>query len=87
MREGLLVVRPKKFIVALQKAGFELRRQSGSRTIMYKRGIRRPISIPAHVKDPPKGTLGATIREAGLTRDEFLKSLQVAIQSFRALCI
>lgn len=75
MREDLLVVRPKEFIVALRKAGFELRRQSGSHTIMYKRGIRRPISIPEHVKDPPKGTLGAIIREAGLTRDEFSKSL------------
>ena len=75
MREALPVMKPKEVIAALEKAGFELRRQTGSHAIMYKPGIRRSISIPQHPKDLPKGTLRAIIREAGLTKDEFLKLL------------
>jgi len=75
VREDLPVIRPREAIAALEKAGFELRRQTGSHIIMYKPGIRQPISIPQHPKDLPKGTLRAIIREAGLTRGEFLKLL------------
>jgi predicted RNA binding protein YcfA (HicA-like mRNA interferase family) len=75
VREDLPVMKPKEVIAALEKAGFELKRQTGSHAIMYKPGIRRPISIPQHLKDLPKGTLRAIIREAGLTRDEFSKLL------------
>lgn len=73
MREDLPVMKPREVIAALEKAGFELRRETGSHIIVYKPGVRRPISMPQHLKDLPKGTLRAIIREAGLTRDEFLK--------------
>jgi predicted RNA binding protein YcfA (HicA-like mRNA interferase family) len=59
-------------MTALEKAGFEVRRQTGSHVIMYKSGIRHPISIPRHPRDLPKGTLRAVIRQAGLTVEEFL---------------
>jgi predicted RNA binding protein YcfA (HicA-like mRNA interferase family) len=75
VKEDLPVMKPGEVITALEKAGFELRRQTGNHMIMYKPGIRRPISIPQHPKDLPKGTLRAIIREAGLTRSEFLKLL------------
>jgi len=75
VREALPVMKPKEVIGALEKAGFELRRQTSSHIIMYKSGARHPISIPQHPKDLPKGTLRAIIREAGLTKDEFLKLL------------
>ena len=75
MKQDLPVMKPREVVAALQKAGFELRRQTGSHIIMYKPGIRHAISIPQHPKDLPKGTLRAIIREAGLTRDEFLKLL------------
>jgi len=76
VREDLPAIKPKELIAALEKAGFELRRQTGSHAIMYKPGTRRSISVPRHPKDLPKGTVRAIIREAGLTREEFLRLIQ-----------
>ncbi len=72
MTRELPVLRPKQVVSALRKAGFKIRRQTGSHVIMYKSGMRHPISIPQHPRDLPKGTLRAIIREAGLTVEEFL---------------
>jgi len=72
MRRELPALKPKQVVAALEKAGFEVRRQTGSHIIMYKSGIRHPISIPLHPRDLPKGTLRAIIREARLTVEEFL---------------
>jgi len=72
MRQKLPTLKPKQVIATLGKAGFEVRRQTGSHVIMYKSGIRYPISIPLHPRDMPKGTLRAIIRQAGLTVEEFL---------------
>ena len=72
MRREMPVLKPKQVVAALEKAGFELRRQTGSHVIMHKSGIRYPISVPQHPIDLPKGTLRAIIRQAGLTVDEFL---------------
>ena len=72
MRQELPVLKPKQVVATLEKAGFEVRRQTGSHVIMYKTGIRHPISIPLHPRDLPKGTLRAIIREARLTIEEFL---------------
>jgi len=72
MRRELPTLKPKQVVAALEKAGFTVRRQTGSHVIMYKSGIRHPISIPQHPGDLPKGTLRAIIIQAGLTIDEFL---------------
>ena len=72
MRQELPVLKPKRVVAALEKAGFEIKRQTGSHVIMYKSGIRYPISIPQHPKELPRGTLRAIIREAGLTVKELL---------------
>lgn len=72
MRRGLPTLKPNQVVAALAKTGFEVRRQTGSHVIMYKSGIRHPISIPQHPRDLPKGTLRAIIRQAGLTVEEFL---------------
>ena len=72
MRRELPILKPKQVVAALEKAGFQIRGQTGSHLIMYKSGIRHPISIPQHPGDLPKGTLRAIIRQAGLTVDEFL---------------
>jgi len=72
MRRELPILKPKQVVTALEKAGFKVRRQTGSHVIMYKSGIHHPISIPQHPKDLPKGTLRAIIRQAGLTIEEFL---------------
>jgi len=75
MRQDLPVLKPKEVVAALERSGFELRRHTGSHVIMYKSGFRRPISIPQHPRDLPKGTIRAIIREAGLTVEEFMKLL------------
>ena len=72
MRRELPVLTSRQVLAALEKAGFEVRRQTGSHMIIYKSGIRHPISIPQHPRDLPKGTLRAIIRQAGLTVEEFL---------------
>ena len=54
MRQELPVLKPKQVVAALEKAGFEVRRQTGSHVIMYKTDIRHPISIPLHPGDLPK---------------------------------
>ena len=75
MVSELPILRHRQVVAALEKAGFEVRRQTGSHLIMYKSGFPHPISIPQHTGDLPKGTLRAIIRQAGLTVDEFMSFL------------
>jgi predicted RNA binding protein YcfA (HicA-like mRNA interferase family) len=75
MKRDLPSLKPGELVTALEKAGFLLKRQTGSHAILYKPEIPRPISIPIHTKDLPKGTLRAIIRQSNLTVDEFLKLL------------
>ncbi len=76
MTAELPSLKTKRVVTALQRAGFEIKRQTGSHIIMYKSGINRPISIPQHVKDLPKGTLRTIIRQSGLTTEEFVSLLR-----------
>ncbi len=73
--KDLPVLKPLEVISALQRAGFVLKRYSGSHAILYKAETRRPISVPIHAKDLPVGTLRAIIRQANLTVGEFLALL------------
>lgn len=75
MRQQLPVLKPRQVVAALEKAGFKVRRQTGSHVILYESSIRRPISIPLHAGDLPAGTLRAIIRQAGLTVREFSQFL------------
>ena len=75
MRRELPVLKPRQVVAALERAGFEARRQTGSHVIVYKPDIHYPISIPQHPRDLPKGALRAIIRQAGLTVDQFLSLL------------
>ena len=76
MKRELPSLKPKELVAALERSGFLVKRQTGSHLILYKPGIPRPISIPVHTKDLPKGTLRAIIRQANLTVDEFLKLIK-----------
>ncbi|MBN1160646.1 MAG: type II toxin-antitoxin system HicA family toxin [Dehalococcoidales bacterium] len=75
MRKELPSLKPKELVGVLERAGFILKRKTGSHAILYKPGILRPISIPVHTKELPKGTLRAIIRQANLPIDDFLKLL------------
>lgn len=64
-----------KVVKALSKLGFEIDHQTGSHMILRqsKEPYRR-LTVPNH-RELDKGTLNAIIKQAGLTRDEFLELL------------
>jgi predicted RNA binding protein YcfA (HicA-like mRNA interferase family) len=76
MKGELPSLKPKELLAVLIKVGFQVKRQTGSHVILFKPGIPRPISIPMHVKDLPKGTCRAIIRQTNLTLDEFSELLE-----------
>ena len=59
-------------IKALEKAGFHIKRRHGSHIILRRNDPFSQLVVPEH-KELDRGTLRAIIRQAGLTRGEFLK--------------
>jgi predicted RNA binding protein YcfA (HicA-like mRNA interferase family) len=59
-------------IRAFQKLGYQVDHQTGSHIILRHPQMRR-LTVPNH-RELAKGTLRALIREAGLTKEEFLVS-------------
>ena len=66
----------KEVIKSLSKAGFEIIRQKGSHVIMKKITSEGEIAtvVPNH-KEIDKGTLIEIIRQAKLTREDFMNLL------------
>jgi predicted RNA binding protein YcfA (HicA-like mRNA interferase family) len=64
----------KTAVKAFERAGWFVRGQVGSHTMMNKPGIYANLSIP-HNKELSVGTLRKLIRAAGLTVDDFLDLL------------
>ncbi|ODS42656.1 MAG: hypothetical protein MSIBF_04965 [Candidatus Altiarchaeales archaeon IMC4] len=73
----LPVLSGRELIKALRKIGFSPVRQKGSHIILERYGQdgRKGLVVPDH-KEIDKGTLVEIIRQAGLTRDNFLKLLK-----------
>jgi predicted RNA binding protein YcfA (HicA-like mRNA interferase family) len=71
----LPVISGRQAVAALQRAGFEVKRQRGSHIIMTKAGFSETLSVPDHRELKP-GTLRALIRKAGLTIDQFEELLR-----------
>ncbi len=71
---GLPTLRAKNVIRALERAGFEVIRISGSHYRMrHKMDAKRQTTVPFHTsRDLPKGTLRDIIEQCGLTVDEFI---------------
>ena len=66
---------PEKLIKILQKVGFRTIRQKGSHVIMMN-NKRTRIVIPVHPgREVKPGLVRAIIKEAGITREEFMKLL------------
>lgn len=67
----------KAVIRALERAGFEVVRVSGSHYRMrHKSDPRRQTTVPFHAsRDLPRGTLRDIIEQAGMTVEEFLTCL------------
>ena len=63
-------------VKALSKIGYEVDHQTGSHLILRnKQKPHRRLTVPNH-RELAKGTLRAIIRQAGLTRNEFLELLK-----------
>ncbi|MGI8856420.1 MAG: type II toxin-antitoxin system HicA family toxin [Thermomicrobiales bacterium] len=59
-------------IRALAKAGFVVVRQQGSHIVVRRTNPFAQVVVPDH-KELDRGTLRATIRQAGLTVEEFVR--------------
>ncbi|MBI4150162.1 type II toxin-antitoxin system HicA family toxin [Candidatus Woesearchaeota archaeon] len=71
----LPVISGKELIKSLLKVGYAIDHQSGSHIILRQREEpHRRLTIPNH-PEIAKGTLLAIIRQAGLTKEEFMKLL------------
>lgn len=67
----LPVVSGSEVVKALTKIGFFVDHQTGSHVIIRREGEKaRTITVPQH-RELKKGTLGAIIRQSGLTVKEF----------------
>ena len=75
MNPRMPALRPRQVLRALRKAGFYEDHRSGSHVILYKEGQPNPVSVPWHNRDLKRGTLAEIIRQADLTREEFLDLL------------
>ena len=73
MSNKLSVIKPKKIVRILKKLGFEERRQTGSHLIFRHPESKKIIPIPIHNKDLKKGTLLNILKQAGISKKEFLK--------------
>ncbi|HEY3914919.1 MAG TPA: type II toxin-antitoxin system HicA family toxin [Verrucomicrobiae bacterium] len=60
-------------IKAFKKVGYEVDHQTGSHIILRHPTMRR-LTVPNH-RELAKGTLRSLIREAGLTKEQFIELL------------
>lgn len=67
------VYTPKQVLAKYKKLGFIEDRQSGSHKILYHPETKTRAVIPLHLKELPKGTFMAILRESKITKEEFEK--------------
>lgn len=67
----------RQILRALQRAGFELTRTSGSHHVLRRPGPpEHRVVVPLHgAHDLPPGTVRSIIEQSGLTVDEFMRLL------------
>jgi predicted RNA binding protein YcfA (HicA-like mRNA interferase family) len=71
--KGLHNLKPEKVVKAFERAGWEVKRQTGSHVILAKEHNPLILSVPVHKGKPLKhGLLCKLIEISGLTEDEFL---------------
>ena len=68
-------VKPRQIIRFLERRGFVLDHTSGSHFVYYHAETRRRAVVAKHNRDIPKGTLFSLLREAGFTREDFIRFL------------
>lgn len=70
----LSAISGKECVKALQRAGFQPKRQAGSHIILRRDIPFSQVVVPDH-SQLDKGTLRAIIRQTGLSIDEFIRLL------------
>ena len=71
----LPVISGRKCVRVLERAGFYLKRQTGSHLVLRRDEPFAQVVVPDH-KVLDRGTLRAIIRQAGLSVDEFVSLLK-----------
>jgi predicted RNA binding protein YcfA (HicA-like mRNA interferase family) len=75
MAERLPAPWASRIVKALERAGFVVKRQTGSHVILIRAGLRRPVVVPMHRRELPRATVRDIITQAELTVEEFLEQL------------
>jgi predicted RNA binding protein YcfA (HicA-like mRNA interferase family) len=66
----------RRILAALQRAGFVIVRSKGSHHFLqHKNDPRRRTIIAMHPGDLPEGTVRAILKQAGISRDDFIALL------------
>lgn len=65
---------PKEILKRFKKLGFVEDRQSGSHKILYHLVTKDRAVIPYHLKELPKGTFSAILKESKVPKEDFEKS-------------
>jgi predicted RNA binding protein YcfA (HicA-like mRNA interferase family) len=60
----------REVLARLQRAGFMVRRQSGSHVVL-RHADGRQTYVSMHTGDVPNGTFRSILRQAGLTEEDF----------------
>jgi predicted RNA binding protein YcfA (HicA-like mRNA interferase family) len=68
-------LKPREVVAALERCGFVVVRIVGSHYQLFNERTRRHTTVPHHNRDLARGTVTAIVRQAGLTRDEFIELL------------
>src|SRR4051812_3031903 len=69
-RSQTVPYKAREVLARLQRAGFVVRRQSGSHLVM-RHSDGRQTYVAMHTKDVPTGTFRSILKQAGLTEEEF----------------
>lgn len=73
----LPLVSGKDIIKLLQKEGFAVARQRGSHVSLHKKIDDKTMLVVVPIKDEvKKGTLLSIIKQAGMTREEFINKIK-----------
>lgn len=75
MPQRLPALRAPVIVKALERAGFVVKRQTGSHVILTRVGLRRPVVVPMHRRELPRATVKDIITQAEITVEGFLKHL------------
>jgi predicted RNA binding protein YcfA (HicA-like mRNA interferase family) len=75
MMTRLPTLTARKIIKALDRAGFEVERQTGSHIILRNPVNLRTTCVPLHGKDVKRSLMKEILRQAGLTEKDFQELL------------